>query len=131
MGSVVYLDVSALVKLVVEEPESRALTLRLQQHQTHASASLAATELFRAVRRADPGALPRARALLGTLVTIQLTPTLLETAGLLEPTTLRSLDAIHLVAARSLGSDLDALFTYDERMIGAATSLGVPTLAPA
>jgi predicted nucleic acid-binding protein len=44
---------------------------------------------------------------------------------------LRSLDAIHLATARLLGSDLDALVTYDNRLASAATEAGLAVLAPA
>ena len=61
---------------------------------------------------------------------VQLTPSLLERAALLEPPELRSLDAIHLATALSLGDELDGLVTYDERLARAARESGVPTLAP-
>lgn len=43
---------------------------------------------------------------------------------------LRTLDAIHLAAALSLGDDLDVLVTYDRRMAEAAVELGIPVEAP-
>lgn len=61
---------------------------------------------------------------------VQLTPSLLERAALLEPPELRSLDAIHLATALSLGDELDGLVTYDERLARAARERGIPTLAP-
>ena len=48
----------------------------------------------------------------------------------LASTTLRSLDAIHLASALSLGQTLAVLVTYDQRMAGAALDLGLPVLAP-
>jgi predicted nucleic acid-binding protein len=60
---------------------------------------------------------------------IQLNRPLLDAAGSL-PSRLRSLDAIHLAAAQSLGSDLGAVVTYDQRMAQAATELGMPVEAP-
>jgi uncharacterized protein len=44
---------------------------------------------------------------------------------------LRSLDALHLASALSLGPDLDGLVTYDNRLAQAAEELGIRTLAPA
>jgi len=38
---------------------------------------------------------------------------------------LRTLDAIHLAAARLLGDDLAGIVTYDRRMTEAATGLGL------
>ena len=64
------------------------------------------------------------------MVLIRLSPDLLDRAGDLDPLELRSLDAIHLAAAESLGHDLGALVTYDQQMAGAARELGLPVVAP-
>jgi predicted nucleic acid-binding protein len=53
-----------------------------------------------------------------------------EGAGRLEPSGLRSLDAIHLAAALDLGDDLEGLVTYDDRLAEAAVSNGVAVVAP-
>jgi predicted nucleic acid-binding protein len=55
----------------------------------------------------------------------------LERAGGLRPANLRSLDAIHLVAALSLGDELDDVVTYDSRMFAAATAQGLNAVSPA
>lgn len=130
-GDVAYLDSSALVKTIVREPESAALRRFLRRVPVHASSSLATTEVVRAVRRADPVATARAREALGRIVILELTDDLLLEAGLLDPPELRTLDAIHLAAARTLGGDLAAVVTYDERMATAAAHLGLPVEAPA
>lgn len=44
--------------------------------------------------------------------------------------TLRSLDALHLAAAMSLGSDLAGIVAYDERLVDAASEQGIPTASP-
>ena len=46
------------------------------------------------------------------------------------PPDLRSLDAVHIASAFSLGDDLGVLVTYDERMLAAARHAGVEILAP-
>lgn len=51
-------------------------------------------------------------------------------AGAIKPQGLRSLDAIHLASALSLGSDLDAFVTYDARQADAARAAGQEVLAP-
>jgi predicted nucleic acid-binding protein len=56
---------------------------------------------------------------------------LLDAAADLPPRILRSLDAIHLAAARSFGVSLDAVVTYDKRMADAALALGLRCVAPA
>jgi hypothetical protein len=43
---------------------------------------------------------------------------------------LRSLYAIHLASAQQLDGELDALVTYDERMLAAGRALGLPVTLP-
>jgi len=52
-------------------------------------------------------------------------------AAELDPSTLRSLDAIHLATALEAGDELTAVVTYDARMSEAAEQLGLRVLAPA
>jgi uncharacterized protein len=61
---------------------------------------------------------------------IALDDALLEDAAILDPAILRSLDAIHLGAARSLGPDLEMVVSYDVRMLEGARLLGLPTAHP-
>src|SRR5262245_60022953 len=46
------------------------------------------------------------------------------------PGRLRSLDAIHVVSAALLGSELEALVTFDKRMAEAAHGAGLPVAMP-
>lgn len=63
---------------------------------------------------------------------INLNRRLLDAAATLAPTAvLRSLDAIHLAAALSIGSDLRSVLTYDLRMQSAAAVFGIVVDAPA
>lgn len=43
---------------------------------------------------------------------------------------LRPLDAIHLATARILAPELDALVTYDDRLLKASTDAGLATVSP-
>lgn len=127
----VYLDTSALVKLVVAEPETPALRSWLTTEDREAvSSDLARTELMRAVRRGAPDRLVDARAVLDALTLVEVTTALFEAAGRLEPTELRSLDALHVAAALDLGDDLDDFVAYDERLIAAATANGITVVSP-
>jgi hypothetical protein len=127
-----YLDTSALVKLVVAEAETSALREWLASaERAPVSCDLARTELVRAVRRIVPERMALARAVLDAVTLLAVTPAMFEQAGRLEPALLRSLDAVHLAAALTLGDDLDGLVTYDERLAGAATLNGVVVAAPA
>lgn len=124
-----YLDTSAAVKLVNRELESDALLGYLRQlpDERLVSAALIRTELRRAVGHpSEP-----VETLLRSLAMVELTGSLLDEAGIVAPeSALRSLDAIHLVAARRLGTELVAVVTYDRRMAAAATSLRLPVVSP-
>jgi predicted nucleic acid-binding protein len=128
----IYLDTSALVKLVVAEGESQALKHFLGAHADDSlfSAALARTELIRAVAPSGAQAIADARDLLNRLDTVMLTRQLLDDAGTLLPLRLRSLDAIHLAAAQRAGDSLRVVITYDARMLSAATDLGFSTASP-
>lgn len=95
------------------------------------SSDLARTELMRAVRRASPEHAPAARVVLESMILMQITSEICERAALLDPTILRSLDAIHIATALDLGDDLDHIITYDERMADAANAIGIAVLSPA
>ena len=126
-----YVDSSALVKLVVAEPETAAFRAWLDESGRELVAcDLARTELMRAVRRAMPDRVLQARGVLDALTLLHVTPAVFEDAGRLDPSGLRSLDAIHLAAALDLGDDLDGLITYDDRLADAAVSHGIAVLAP-
>lgn len=50
---------------------------------------------------------------------------------LLDPPNLRTLDAIHLATALSLGDDLTLLISYDDRLTQAAAAAGIEVASPA
>ena len=127
----VYLDSSAIVKLVILENESGALSGHLQQRPTRVSCALARVEVVRAVRPHGREAITRARQLLERISLLRLDDLLLDEAAALNGPSLRSLDAIHLAAAQALGAELTELITYDRRMAEAAHHLGLPVAAPA
>jgi predicted nucleic acid-binding protein len=133
---VFYADASALVKLVWEEPESKALRAFLSDADI-VSSELILTEIPRAVRRAvdcDP-ALPlellleRTGALLEAIALRPLDRPLLAAAGALGEPALRTLDAVHVASAVDL-PPVDTLVTYDERQAAAARLAGLRTMAP-
>jgi uncharacterized protein len=125
-----YLDSSAIVKLVVAEPESRALRAHLRRRKPLLSSALARTEVVRALLPAGAIAMARGREVLRRLDLIRINDRVLDMAGTLEPAQVRSLDAIHLATAQLLGEDLGQIITYDDRMADAARSLGLKTTSP-
>ena len=94
------------------------------------SSDLLRTEALRAARRVSPEALVATRDRLDRMALITITTGTYQRAGELDPAVLRSLDAVHLAAALSLGDDLEGIVTYDERMAGATQALGLRTLTP-
>jgi len=126
----VYLDSSAIVKLVIDEPESGALRRFLRRRRPLVSSALARTEVLRALLLEGEVGIARGRSVLARLDLIRVNDRVLNAAALLLPPDLRSLDAIHLAAAQLLGGDLDQIATYDERMISAAQLLGLTTASP-
>ena len=131
-GVKLYLDTSALVKLIVAESESTALSDYLQRFAEDDlfTAALARTELVRAVIDGGPHAITQARALLESIDAVALSRAVLDDAATLPPPLLRTLDAIHLAAAQRAGTSLRAVVTYDGRMIEAAAALGMPHASP-
>lgn len=126
------MDTSALVKLVVAEAETTALQAWLaESDRVPVSSDLSRTELLRAVRRAVPDRMVRAREVLDGITLLEITTAVCEVAARLEPAVLRALDAVHLATALDLGDDLDAIVTYDDRLAAAARSNGLAVIAPA
>ena len=129
--SALYLDSSAFVKIVVQEAESGALRTYLAGSDSRrVSSALLRAEALRAVRHLGPDALAAVREGLRRVDLVAIDDRILDTAGTLQPGLLRTLDAIHLATALALGDDLDAVVTYDERMVEAARLLGLATAMP-
>ncbi len=124
-----YLDSSALVKLVTVEDESDELDAFVADREI-VSSEVARTELLRAVGRRHAGLVEAAEDFLDDMSLMPVDRLVTTAAGLIRPWTVRSLDAIHLASARMLNPGLEALVTYDRRMADAGRDLGLRTLAP-
>lgn len=125
-----FLDSSAVTKLVVAEAESAALAERLTG-QVLVGSALLVTEVSRAVHRtagrAHDAVLAQVLELIDLVV---IDRSILAAAAELEPVTLRTLDAVHLASALVLDDRLDALISYDDRLLDAAREAGVRTERP-
>lgn len=121
------------MKLVFDERESDALSewLDARADVPKLTAEVSTIELVRTCRRYDEAALPSARELLAGLDLVPLTSDLVESAALIGPVDLRSLDAIHLASASAVAGNISAFVAYDQRLAGAAADLGLPTVSPA
>ena len=158
-AGLVYLDSSALVKLLLPEPESGALVAYLRERgplssesprlvrgdsrdlggggrattaQGMTSSTLARVEVGRAVRAASDDAelAVRVGRLIDSLALVPVSADILRAAEVVAPSGLRSLGAIHLASARSLGDDLGAMVVYDEGLAAAARTAGLAAVAP-
>jgi predicted nucleic acid-binding protein len=126
---VTYLDTSAAVKLVLEEPESAALVDELASDPDRrlvASWLLHAEMHCAAGRHHDAIGLEEIRGVLDTVNLVDLTRGDMIAAGTHAP--LRSNDAIHLAVAIRLG--VDEFVTYDAELADAATRVGLAVVAP-
>ena len=127
---VAFCDSSALIKLVVEEPESAALRGSLRGYDVLAASVLATVEVPHAVLRRDPELGARAHQTLRSFMMVALDQGVIHRAASLAPSGLRTLEAIQLACALTL-SDLDpVLVAYDGRMLKAAETAGLRTLSP-
>lgn len=127
----VYADASALVKLVVAEPETPALVSFLERRDPPlASSSLALVEVLRAVRVAGQGGegARRAREELDATDVVEVDRALLEAAVGWTSAHVRSLDAIHLASALRVGAR--EMLVYDRRLADAAAAAGLEVLSP-
>jgi uncharacterized protein len=128
----VYLDSSAILKLIFEEYESGGLREFLADHPQRASSVLARLEVLRTVGRVeDPAVTREANELLGRIHLIRPDDAMLGAAAEIEPTTLRTFDSVHLVTALSLRPNLAGIVVYDRRLADAARDAGITVFAPA
>ena len=131
MSGLIYLDASAIVKLVVEEDESPALRDALRGRPQRVSSALALVEVHLAAARRVPA--PTSARVANVLAGLALMPIdlpTLEHAADLGSHGLRALDAIHLASALSLTEDLESLIAYDQRLLAAAQASGLQTEEP-
>jgi len=99
-GGFLYLDSSALVKLVLPEAESEALLELVTQYPDRVSSALAATEVIRAVHRASDLEMAHRRAIqvVEGIHLLTLDESVLFSAAKLPPAKLRTLDATSSVS---------------------------------
>jgi predicted nucleic acid-binding protein len=129
---VIYLDTSALVKLVFEEAESEALATWMADRAdvTKVSSEIAAIELVRACRRVDDDAVGPARQLLAGMDLVRLGVDVVERASLVGPVELSSPEAVHLASALAIGDALHTFVAYDARLREATAHAVLAVAAP-
>lgn len=128
----IYLDSSAVVKLVRKEPGTEALVawLNARAGVPLLSSALVDVEVPRALRRSAPAALPGVPGTLARLYRLEVDATVRAAAASFPGAGLRSLDAIHLATALQVGGELQSFVAYDSRLRMAADAAGLPVACP-
>jgi len=127
----VYVDSSAAVKLIAQEVHSEAMSAWAATNtEDLVSSTILRTETLRAAHRRSADAVIRARSLLDGVILLPITPDTCERAASLPPSSMRSLDAIHLATALSVVDEISGVLTYDDRLAMACREHGLPVLAP-
>jgi predicted nucleic acid-binding protein len=124
-----YLDTSALVKLVAVERQSEQLEDFVGERRI-ISSQIATTELIRAIARRHAGLMEAAEDLVADMSLLAVDEELTTAAAWILPWSVRSLDALHLASAQSLGAALEAMVTYDKRMAEAGRTVGLRVMSP-
>jgi predicted nucleic acid-binding protein len=125
-----YLDTSALGRILLREPDAPAIMRALADHERRVASHLMRVELRRLGLRVSR--LHDADRLLAGVALVPLNESTLAAAEVIAPSTVASLDAIHLVTAVSLRAAglLDVLITYDERLAEGARAHGIRVISP-
>lgn len=127
--SVWYLDTSAALKLVLEEPESEALAHHIDSERPDLAAGwLLETEMRRAANRVAGLTMDAISEFLLGVNLYEMPGSVFREAGLLPGPNLRPVDALHLSVAVRIG--VESVVTYDMRMAESARQLGLPVVAP-
>jgi predicted nucleic acid-binding protein len=127
----VYVDTSAVGRVLLGEPDAPAVLRDLAGFDQHVASRLLRIELRRLALRED--ALEAADRLLDGVALIPLDDAILAASETVPPTTVATLDAIHLATALRLATAgvLDTVMTYDRRLADGAAHHGLQVLAPA
>lgn len=130
-GQSAYLDASALVKLVISEPETAALSHGLVGFQALYTSELSVVEVGRAVRRVtgDERGYEQSQRVLDACAHVELDDAIKHNASR-SKTALATLDAIHLESALSIQELVDAFVTYDRALEAAARDAGFTVVSP-
>ena len=124
-----YADSSALLKLLIIENESVALTDFIDF--TIKSSVLTRVEVIRTLHRIAPEKITEAQKILDGIDLTPVNPTILSMAENFTPSiSLKSLNAIHVASVLFLGTTVEGLISYDKQMIKNAKDLGIKVVSP-
>jgi predicted nucleic acid-binding protein len=127
---VIYIDTSALLKLVHPEPETMPLRTWLARHQEDlVSSAPIRAESRRALLRNDPAGLINLPRVLAFVAQIPMTEEVLDRAAMLPDPVLRTLEAIHLASAQTIPG-VKMMLAHDSRLAKAARNAGLTVATP-
>lgn len=128
----IYLDSSAVMKLVRAEPETDALREWLEKNSAESlvTSELGRVEVLRAARRVDEPTVAQARAVIDFFDLVPLDRAVQDRACGLGSAALCALDALHLASALLIKGDVSSFASYDVRLAEAAADAGLPVVAP-
>ena len=128
----IYLDTSAMVKLVAAEPESAELIewLNGRPDEALATSAIGHIELLRAARRIGQAAVLAAQRIANGIDTLLLTESIAAVACTIGRAELRTLDAIHLATAAVHRERISTFCAYDVRLLAAAEAEELSVTAP-
>ena len=126
----VYVDMSALGRILLGEPDAELIRDALAGYEDWWSSALLVVELRRLARR--EGFQDAAERVLAQTSLLDVDRHVLDRASLLDPLEVRSLDAIHLDAAVALAArgEVTAVMTYDRQLQQGCAHHGLAVDAP-
>lgn len=127
----VYFDTLALAKLILEERGSSDLRDFVTDSNVEVvSSEIAEVELIRAVMRTDERLMDTVLEILPQTVLLPISTPIRLRASQLPPSSLRSLDALHLATAIEIQPHLQAFVSYDQRLLDSAAEAGLSVFSP-
>ena len=124
-----FLDSSAILKLIVEEPESKTLRRFIPEYKM--ASRLARLEVLRNVHRIDPKKVSTARDKLDGIFYVEInTPVLKNAEEIALSMEIKSLDAIQAGSALFLKDSIAGVISYDKNLNRALKLLGIKVYAP-
>lgn len=129
-SSVLYVDTSALARILLDEPGAFAVSEELSRSSTLVASQLLRTELRRVALRTDTVA--DVDRILAFVSLMPMTDETLAVAGAVEPAAVGTLDAIHLATALEAyrSGVLESIMTFDRQLAIAAAQHGLTVVAP-
>jgi uncharacterized protein with PIN domain len=110
-----YVDSSAIVAVIFDEPEALALEDILESAPV--TSRLSKVEVLRRVNKFDEALLPRAQKVISQFQLVEMTESILTRAESYPPQiTVKTADAIHLATAETLAPLIEGVITLDKQM---------------